>query len=106
MKSKESPRVTSECTKKGHLSSINGPEIIDKNDHVISWNKDLLSQVSWIEKDTRDFSTFLFLLTSAEMSLDLRDIHRSNDMAPLNNIFFKKNIWCKFQLHGISKIKI
>ena len=22
---------------------------IDKNDHVISWNKDLLSQVSWLE---------------------------------------------------------
>ena len=25
---------------KGHSATINGPENIDKNDHVISWNKD------------------------------------------------------------------
>ena len=41
LKVKESPRLTFERTK-----SVSQPRFIDK--YVMSWNKDLLSQVSWL----------------------------------------------------------
>ena len=56
LKSKESPRMSFEH-KKGQSDIIYRPEFIDKKDHVILWNKDVLSEVSWLEKKTSDFST-------------------------------------------------
>ena len=44
--------------KKGQSARIYRPGFVDKYDHVMSWNKDLLSQVSWLGKKTSDFSTF------------------------------------------------
>ena len=73
--------------------------LTDKNDHVISWNKDLLSQVSWLEKKANDFSTFP--LISAEMILNLWNIHGSNEMTSLNNIISKRYLFS-----FIRKIKI
>ena len=35
---------------KGQSARIYRPKFIYKNDHVISWIKDLLSQASWLEK--------------------------------------------------------
>ena len=35
----------------------------------------------------------------------LWNIHVSNQMTTLNNILFKKYLWCKFQLHAKRKIK-
>ena len=46
----------------GQSARIYRPGFIEKNDHVISWNKDFLSQVSWLEKKTSDFFTFNFCL--------------------------------------------
>ena len=43
---------------KGKSARIYRSGFIDKNDHAISWNKDLISKVSWLEKNTSDFATF------------------------------------------------
>ena len=48
--------------KKGQSSRIYRPGFMDKHDHVISWNKDLLSQVSWFGKKQVTFSLFNFCL--------------------------------------------
>ena len=42
----------------GQSARIYRPGFRDKYDHVISWNKDLLSQVSWLWKKTSDFPLF------------------------------------------------
>ena len=36
---------------KGNSARIYRPGFIDKNDHVISWDKDLLSRVSLLERE-------------------------------------------------------
>ena len=43
----------------GQSVRIYRPGFIDKYDHVTSWNKDLLSQVTWLGKKTGDFFHFL-----------------------------------------------
>ena len=43
---------------KGKVCRMYRLRFIDKHDHVISWNKDLLSQISRLRKKDRDFSTF------------------------------------------------
>ena len=63
-KAKESPRVTFECRKRVSQPEFYRPGFTDKYDHVISWNKDFVSQVNWLRKKTSGFSTFRFLLIS------------------------------------------
>ena len=89
--------------KKGQSSRIYRPGFMDKHDHVISWNKDLLSQVSWLGKKTFHFLISAYI--SAEIIPELWNMYGSNEMTSLNNIFFKKYLWCKFWLHAIHKIK-
>ena len=43
---------------KGKFCGMYRLRFIDKHDHVMSWNKDLLSQISRLRKKARDFSTF------------------------------------------------
>ena len=55
------------------------PGFIDKNDHIISWNKDVLSEVSWLEKE-QNSRLFHFLISA--------DISR-------NDSWFVKYTWIK-----------
>ena len=90
--------------KKGQSARIYRLGFIGKHDHVISWNKDLLSQVSWLGKKTFHFLISAYI--SAEIIPELWNMYGSNEMTSLNNIIFKKYLWCKFRLHAIRKIKI
>ena len=49
------------------------------------------------------FGGGFFWLLSAEMILELWNIHGSNEMTSLNKFFFKKYLWCKFQLASLAK---
>ena len=63
---------------KGQSAKIYRPGFIEKDDHVISWNEDLLSQVSWLEKE--NYWLFHFLISG--------DISR-------NYSWFVKYTWIK-----------
>ena len=48
------------CTyKKGQSARIYRIGFIDQHDHVISWNKDLLSQVSWLWRELVAFPLWI-----------------------------------------------
>ena len=47
---------------KAQSARIYRPGFIDKNDHVMSWNKDLLSQIIWFEKKLVSILLFNFCL--------------------------------------------
>ena len=81
---------------KSHSARIYGPGFKDINDHAISWNKDLLSQISRYEKATSGFSSFEFLLISAEMIPEMWNIHGSNEIMSLNNIFSRSTFDIRF----------
>ena len=46
LKSKKSPHVLFLTREKSQSAGLYRPEFLDKNNHVISWNIDLLSQVT------------------------------------------------------------
>ena len=55
---------------KGQSARIYRSGFIEKNDHVIPWNKDLLLQVSWLEKKLVTFPLFNFCLYQQKWFLD------------------------------------
>ena len=79
------------------------PGFIDKHDHVICWNKDRLSQVSWLGKKTTDFSTFNSCLYITEMISELWNMYGSSTMTSVNNIFFKKYLWFHTKNQDLKK---
>ena len=82
---------------KGQSARIYRPGFINKNDHVISWNKNLVPQISWLDKKNSDFSTDI----SRGDNWFVKYTQINRQLILLNDILFKKYLGCKFQLHKL-----
>ena len=63
----------------------------------ISCHEPYSSLSFWFEKELNDWKKKLVifpLFSFCLMILELWNIHGSNEMTSLNNIFFKKDLWC------------